>query len=283
MALWHTPHSFLWAQNGRWWTSFFRYIVTSVNVSSVTAATGPCAETTSNKNDAPIYFSGDHTPVFWSHRWKNKAVGLRVNSWRIHSHINHNCCGLSVLVCMLWNFNTLTTEWKDNTCLKIVIIFLWFWLMREIALHLLTICWLIITCCCHLVVKCRNTKEGSSWYLKFYWSLFFSPSLHASKPSKQSKSASPPQKPLTLAYDGDVDMWSSSLWHSYVHSKHKLDYVQHFNMFISPRHTLDFGKKKKTQGVTDRHEICSVHKTLYAQQQGQRFWISGCRHENRDI
>ncbi|KTG45268.1 hypothetical protein cypCar_00017753, partial [Cyprinus carpio] len=26
------------------------------------------------------------------------------------------------------------------------------------------------------------------------------------KPSKQSKSASPPQKPLTLAYDGDVDM-----------------------------------------------------------------------------
>lgn len=28
---------------------------------------------------------------------------------------------------------------------------------------------------------------------------------------KQSKSASPPQKPLTLAYDGDVDMWSSSL------------------------------------------------------------------------
>lgn len=30
-----------------------------------------------------------------------------------------------------------------------------------------------------------------------------------------------------------------------VHSKHKLDYVQHFNMFISPRHPLDFGKKKK--------------------------------------
>lgn len=131
MALWHTPHSFLWAQNGRWWTSFFRYIVTSVNVSSVTAATGPCAETTSNKNDAPIYFSGDHTPVFWSHRWKNKAVGLWVNSWRIHSHINHNCCGLSVLVCMLSNFNTLTTEWKDSTCLKTVIIFLWFWMINR--------------------------------------------------------------------------------------------------------------------------------------------------------
>lgn len=55
----------------------------------------------SNKNDVPIYFSSDHNPVFWSHRWKDKAVGLWVNSWRIHSHIIHNCSGLSVLVCML--------------------------------------------------------------------------------------------------------------------------------------------------------------------------------------
>lgn len=53
-----------------------------------------------NKNDVPIYFSSDHNPVFWSHRWKDKAVGLWVNSWRIHSHIIHNCSGLSALVCM---------------------------------------------------------------------------------------------------------------------------------------------------------------------------------------
>lgn len=82
--------------NGRWWNSFFRYIVTISY-----CCNRPLCE--SSKNDVPIYFCADLNPVFWSRRWKNKAVGLWVNSRRIHSLIINNCCGLSVLVCMLFN------------------------------------------------------------------------------------------------------------------------------------------------------------------------------------
>jgi len=140
-----------------------------------------------------------------------------------------------------------------------------------------------LCCCFHLVALCRNTMEGSTVYTWKFIDLSLSPPLsNSSKPSKQSKSASPPSKPLTLAYDGDVDMWSSSRW-LYIQST---SCVQHFQMFIFPRHPLDFPKKKKNKEERETrsniHQICRIHKTLYVRLQGQRFRIS--RHcENCDI
>lgn len=140
---------------------------------------------------------------------------------------------------------------------------------------------LIITCCCHLVVPCRNTIESSrTWN---FIDLSFSPPLsNSSKPSKQSKSASPPSKPLTLAYDGDVDMWSSSRW-LYIQSTSWTA----CNIFkcSSFQGTLWISKKKKKKGRetrSNRHKMCSIHKTFYVRLQGQRFQISG-RRENCDI
>lgn len=113
---------------------------------------------------------------------------------------------------------------------------------------------LVITRCCHLVVQCRNTIESSrTVYAWNFIDFSFSPPLsNSSKPSKQSKSASPPSKPLTLAYDGDVDMWSSSRW-LYIQSTSWTA----CNIFkcSSFQGTLWISQKKKKkeerQGVTD--------------------------------
>ncbi len=110
---------------------------------------------------------GDHSSVFWSHRWKNKAVGLWVNRWRIHSHSIHNRCGLSLLVCMLSNLTHSLLNGKTIPVWKqslFICVFSWwekmhfnYWLFVDLQ----PLIWFIITCCCHLVVKIRNEIESS--------------------------------------------------------------------------------------------------------------------------
>lgn len=117
MALWHTPHSFLWTVNRRWWNSFFRYIVTSVNVPSVTAATGPCAEAIKMMF---LYISVVITTLFSDHadgRIKLWVYGLTAGGFILILLIIA-VAFLFWYVC--YQINTLITEWKDNTCLKTV-------------------------------------------------------------------------------------------------------------------------------------------------------------------
>lgn len=144
-------------------------------------------------------------------------MGLCRDCRRIHLNTLHYCIIIPGLVCTKLLSFIITMHnfaaFKNKSCIVG---------HTQISYHLLSLKRtlssmsytphdiLSAVCCCYQIMEFfvkTEIKLGCPVVLsQIHCQLFLSVFIFFSKPSKTTKTSPPPQKPLTLAYDGDMDM-----------------------------------------------------------------------------